>query len=229
MCGRFVSAEQASIERHWNLIRGGGDPFGPVYNAAPTLQLPIIRAHRERGLELARLRWGLIPYWAKDTAIGVKTINARAETIAEKPAFKEAFRYRRCIVPMAGFYEWQKSPAGKVPYFICPLNGELFNVAGLYERWRPKDSEPIETFTIVTTDANEAVAKLHDRMPVILHERDQEAWLDPKNENTEALQKLLVPFPSEEMRTYPVSTRVNSAKNEGPEPIEPAVPQDLFG
>ena len=101
MCGRYVSAEQASIERHWNLIRGGGDPFGPLYNAAPTLQLPIIRVHRERGLELARLRWGLIPYWAKDPAIGAQTINARAETVAEKPAFKEAFRRRRCLVPMA--------------------------------------------------------------------------------------------------------------------------------
>src|SRR4030095_3192834 len=166
MCGRYVSKDEASIERHWNLIRGGGDPFGPVYNAAPTLQLPIIRVHRERGLELARLRWGLIPYWAKDPAISVKTINARAETIAEKPAFKEAFRRRRCLVPMAGFYEWQKTPGGKVPYFIRPLNDELFAVAGLYERWPGKDgAEPIESFSIVTTDANEMVAELHDRMP----------------------------------------------------------------
>src|SRR5262245_39792624 len=163
MCGRFVSKDEATLERYFNLTRGGVAPLGPVYNAAPTLQLPIYRVHRERGPELVRLRWGLIPYWAKDISIGVKTINARAESIDEKPAFKEAFRRRRCLVPMAGFYEWQKTPAGKIPHFVCPLNGELFTVAGLYERWRPKEGgETIETFTIVTTEANEAVAKLHD-------------------------------------------------------------------
>jgi putative SOS response-associated peptidase YedK len=228
MCGRYVSAEEASIERHWNLIRGGGDPFGPVYNAAPTLQLPIIRVHRDRGLELVRLRWGLIPYWAKDASIGVKTINARAETVDEKPAFREAFRRRRCLVPMAGFYEWKKTPVGKVPHFICPLNGELFNVAGLYERWRPKDGEPIETFTIVTTEANELIAKLHDRMPVILSDQDQKAWLDPANEDADALKALLKPYPPDEIRAYPVSTRVSNAKNEGPELIEPSTVQDMF-
>jgi putative SOS response-associated peptidase YedK len=222
MCGRYVSKDEASLERYYNLTRGGDDPFGPIYNAAPTLQLPIYRIHREHGPELVRLRWGLIPYWAKDPTIGVKTINARAETIDEKPAFKEAFRRRRCLVPMAGFYEWQKTPAGKIPHFICPLNGELFNVAGLYERWRPKDGEPVETFTIVTTEANEAVAKLHDRMPVILDERDAAAWLDPTNEDTEQLNSLLKPCPSDEIRAYPVSTRVNSSKNEGPELVEPS-------
>jgi putative SOS response-associated peptidase YedK len=229
MCGRYVSKEQASIERHWNLIRGGDDPFGPVYNAAPTMQLPIIRDHRERGRQLTLLRWGLVPYWAKDLSIGVKAINARAETLDEKPAFREAFRRRRCIVPMAGFYEWQKTPAGKVPHFICPLNGELFNVAGLYERWRPKDGgDPVETFTIVTTEANEAVAKLHDRMPAILNEQAQDVWLDPENEDTETLKALLTPYPSDEIEVYPVSTRVNSSKNEGPELIEPARPESGF-
>jgi putative SOS response-associated peptidase YedK len=191
MCGRYVSKDQASIERFWNLTRGGGDFFGPRYNAAPTQRLPILRILPDRGPELIQLRWGLIPSWAKDTAIGAKMINARAETVVEKPAFRAAFKRRRCLVPMAGFYEWQKTPSGKVPHFIQPLNAEMFAVAGLHEWWPGKDgAEPVETFTIITTEANEMMAKLHDRMPVILEERDSEAWLDPKNENTEELQKL---------------------------------------
>ena len=221
MCGRYVSKDQAAIERFWNLTRGGGDFFGARYNAAPTQRLPILRIHPERGPELVQLRWGLIPSWAKDTAIGAKMINARAETVAAKPAFRAAFKRRRCLVPMAGFYEWRKTPAGKVPHFIQPLNAELLAVAGLHEWWPGKDgAEPVETFTIITTEANQLMAKLHDRMPVILEERDREAWLDPKNENTEELQKLLAPCLSEEMRAYPVSTRVNSTRNEGAELIE---------
>jgi putative SOS response-associated peptidase YedK len=133
-------------------------------------------------------------------------------------------------VPMAGFYEWQKPPSGKVPHFIHPLNAELFAVAGLHERWRPKEGgDPIESYTIVTTEANEMMTRLHDRMPVILHDRDYDAWLDPKNEDTETLKRLLAPYPSEEMRAYPVSTRVNSSKNEGQELIESTSPtSDLF-
>jgi putative SOS response-associated peptidase YedK len=113
MCGRYVSKDQAAIERFWNLTRGGGDIFGARYNAAPTQRLPILRIHPEQGPELVQLRWGLIPSWAKDTAIGAKMINARSETVAEKPAFRAAFKRRRCLVPMAGFYEWQKTPAGR--------------------------------------------------------------------------------------------------------------------
>jgi putative SOS response-associated peptidase YedK len=229
MCGRYVSKDQAAIERFWNLTRGGGDFFAARYNAAPTQRLPILRTHPERGPELVQLRWGLIPSWAKDTAIGSKMINARAETVASKPTFRAAFKRRRCLVPMAGFYEWQKTPAGKVPHFIQPLNAEMFAVAGLHEWWPGKDgAEPVETFTIITTEANEMMAKLHDRMPVILDERDREAWLDPKNDNTEGLQKLLAPCPSEEMRAYPVSTRVNSTRNEGAELIDKVEPVELI-
>lgn len=214
MCGRYVSRDQAAIERAWNLKRAG-DPFGPRYNAAPTQLLPVIRVHPERDRELPLLRWGLIPSWAKDASIGAKMINARGETVAEKPAFRAAFERRRCLVPMAGFYEWKKTAAGKVPHFCHLLNTELFAVAGLYEWWPGKDgSEPIESYTIITTDANEMMAKLHDRMPVILHERDYDAWLDPKNENTEALKALLKPYSAEEMRAYPISTRVNNVKND---------------
>ncbi len=215
MCGRYVTKDQAAIERAWHLTRGGGNPFRATYNAAPTQYLPIIRSHPERDRELALLRWGVIPSWAKDASIGVKMINARGETVAEKPAFRAAFRRRRCLVPMAGFYEWKKTAAGKVPHFVHLLNADLFAVAGLHEYWPGKDgSEPVESYTIITTDANEMMAKLHDRMPVILHERDYEAWLDPNNENIEALKALVKPYPAEEMHAHPISTRVNNVKND---------------
>jgi len=206
MCGRYVSKDQAAIERAWN-VRFSGNPFGPRYNAAPTDYLPVIRVHPDRHRELVLLRWGLIPSWAKEALFGAKMINARAETVAEKPAFRSAFQRRRCLVPMAGFYEWQKTGAGKVPHFCHLLNADLFAVAGLHEYWPGKGgTEPIESYTIITTDANEMMAKLHDRMPVILHERDYDAWLDPKNENSEALQGLLKPYPAEEMRAYGLSS-----------------------
>ena len=147
-------------------------------------------------------------------------INARAETVAEKPAFCAAFRRRRCLVPMMGFYEWQKVGGRKIPHYVHLLNAEMFAAAGLYEYWPGKDgAEPIESYTIITTDANKMMAKIHDRMPVILPERDYGAWLDPKNEN--ALQALLKPYPAEEMRAYPISMRVSNVKNEGPELVEP--------
>jgi putative SOS response-associated peptidase YedK len=223
MCGRYVSKDQAAVERAFNVTRGGNDVFEAHFNAAPTLTLPVIRVHRERGRELAGLRWGLVPYWAKDAKMGAGMINARGETIAEKPAFRNAFERRRCLVPMAGFYEWQKGPTGKVPHFIHLLNIDQFAAAGLFEWWPGKDgAAAIESYTIVTTSANEMMAPLHDRMPVILHEQDHAAWLDPKNRDTTSLQELLVPYPSEEMRAYPISTLVNNARNEGPQLLDPA-------
>jgi putative SOS response-associated peptidase YedK len=225
MCGRYVSKSDAVKVRFAHLRELPDSPFhGDVFNAAPTRILPVIRKPDERVPEIAGLRWGLVPGWAKDPAIGAKMINARGETVADKPAFRAAFKRRRCLVPMAGFYEWQKTPAGKVPHFIHLLNAEIFCVAGLYEYWPGKEgAAPIESYTIITTDANEMMARLHDRMPVIVSEDDYAAWLDPKNENTATLQPLLKPYPSEEMRAYPVSTRVNNPKNDGPELIEPAV------
>jgi putative SOS response-associated peptidase YedK len=232
MCGRYVTRREAEIERLWNYGWPRRAPesdvvrkLGSLFNAAPTQWLPVFRKHAERGPELVRLRWGLVPSWSKDATIGVKLINARGETVGEKASFRAAFRRRRCVVPMAGFYEWQRSASRKVPYYVHLLNAEIFGVAGLYEYWPGKEgAEPLETFTIITTDANETVARLHDRMPVILAERDFDAWLDPKNEKTDTLQPLLKPYPSEEMRAYAVSTRVNNARNDGPELIEPATP-----
>ena len=220
MCGRYVTKAAAELERFWNITRGGM-VFGGAYNAAPTQRLPVIRVlDGERSLDL--MRWGLIPSSAKDARTGANLINARRETVAIRPAFRAAFLRRRCLVPMTGYYEWQKTSVGRVPHFIHLLNAEQFAVAGLYEYQPGQDGkDPVLSFTVITTDPNEAIGKIHDRMPVILPEQAHAEWLDPGNANAEALQKLLKPFPAEEMRTYPVSTRVNSAKNEGPELIEP--------
>ena len=221
MCGRYVSKDAAELERFWHLRRGGL-VFSGAFNAAPTQMLPVIRVREgERVINL--LRWGLIPYSARDLKSAANLINARAETVAVRPLFRAALLRRRCLVPMAGYYEWQKTPAGKVPHYVHLLNTEQFAVAGLFEYWPGREGkEPIESFTIITTDANEITAGIHDRMPAILPEEAHAQWLDPENKQLDALQALLKPFPSEEMRAYPVRTLVNSAKNEGPELIEPA-------
>jgi putative SOS response-associated peptidase YedK len=223
MCGRYVTKAEAEIERFWNIKRSSGTGFRGLFNAAPTQQLPVIRARSGQDPALALLRWGLIPSWAKDAKIGRSLFLARAKTAAVKPAFRAAFRRRRCLVPMAGYYEWQKTPAGKVPHFIHLLNAEQFAAAGLYEYWPGWDGkDAVESFTVITTDPNEMIAKIHDRMPVILPGQAHMEWLDPENERMDALQRLLKPYPAEEMRAYPVSSRVNNAKHEGPELVEPA-------
>jgi len=222
MCGRYVAPDIAAMERSWHFGGPRDGPFQrPIFNASPTQRLPVYRIDPERGPELVPLRWGLIPSWARDPAIGPKMINARGETVAERPAFRAAFKRRRCLVPMRGFYEWKKTASGKIPHYIQLMNSEVFGVAGLYECWPGLGAvEPIETFTIITTFANEMMAKLHDRMPVILAANDHAAWLDSKYENRDELQRLLKPYPADEMVAYPVSKRVNSPKNNDEDLIE---------
>ncbi len=224
MCGRYaIYGPVSRANRDAIEFLGAETAFHPTFNAAPTQSLPVFRVSAERGRELTLLRWGLVPSWTKDPAIGARMINARSETVAEKPAFRAAFRRRRCLVPMSGFYEWQKAGGRKVPHFVRLLDTDVFAAAGLYEFWSGKGgAEPIESYTILTTGANDLMRAVHDRMPVILHERDYEAWLDPKNEKLEALSALLAPFPSEKMCAYAISTRVNSTRNDGPELLEPA-------
>ena len=222
MCGRYAIYGPVSRANR-DLIEFLGEEiaFSPAYNAAPSQELPVMRAAAAGNRELTLLRWGLVPSWAKDPAIGARMINARSETVAEKPAFRSAFRRRRCLVPMCGFYEWQKTGSRKVPHFVRLLNAEVFAVAGLHERWSGKEGAgPIDSYTILTTGANDMMRALHDRMPVILQERDYDAWLDPANDAVASLQPLLQPFPAEEMRAYPVSTRVNNARNNDPGLIE---------
>jgi putative SOS response-associated peptidase YedK len=162
------------------------------------------------------LRWGLIPSWAKDPAMGAKLINARAETVAEKPSFRSAFRHRRCLVVADGFYEWQKQEGKKQPFYFRLQDGQPFAFAGLWESWKDPNGEVVDSCTILTTEANQLMQPIHDRMPVILASQDYDLWLDPTVQS-EQLQNLLQPFPSEAMVSYPVSTKVNKPTNDTPE------------
>lgn len=223
MCGRY--ALYGPISRHNRDAIEFLDrelEFAPTYNAAPSQSLPVYRVRAGTGSELVPLRWGLVPFWAKDPAIGSKMINARGDTVSEKPAFRAAFARRRCLVPMSGFYEWKRQGARKVPHFIRPLNAEAFAAAGLYEYWQSRDgADPVESFTIITTEANALMRPLHERMPVLLTEADFAAWLAPDNRDLAALKRMLAPFPAEEMHAYPVGTRVNNVRNNGPELVAP--------
>lgn len=218
MCGRFTQADLDKLdETLFHLF--GISSSEPRYNIAPTQNAAVIR-EGNRGRTIEPLRWGLIPSWANDPKIAMRTINARAESIAEKPAFKESFRQRRCVIPASGFYEWKKSGSKKQPYFIHPPSGH-FAFAGLWDQWFSHTEGPVETFTIITTNANDALVDLHDRMPAILGPDAIDAWLDPANTNANELQSLLHPSPSALVDSYPVSTFVNNVANEGPTCIEP--------
>ncbi len=219
MCGRFtlaVAGEQLALR--FNLDEA------PIlearYNIAPTQLVVMIRQDDgRRVVELAR--WGLIPSWSKDASAGARMINARAETVGDKPAFRAAFRQRRCLIPADGFYEWQASVGGKQPYYARLATGEPFAMAGLWERWQAPDGAWIQSCTIITTTANEILLPLHDRMPAILAPEHYCLWLDPTIRDPGPLQALLGPYPAERMRVYPVGKAVNSARNEGPGLIKP--------
>ncbi len=220
MCGRFALAtEKHILEMLYQLeIRPDFDLL-PRYNIAPSQKVVACRLAPEAPKrELVALKWGLIPFWADDPAIGSRMINARSETVASKPSFRDAFKKRRALVPISGFYEWKKEEGGKQPYYICRRDAKPFSLAALWELW-DKGSEPVESCTIITTTANTLIAPLHERMPVIIGSQDYQCWLDPHSE-AEALQELLQPYPPKELVSYPVSRLVNSPANEGPELIE---------
>ena len=200
----------------------------PRYNIAPTSLVPTVlrmpnTSAKQSPLQSDRqfhlLRWGLIPSWAKDSAMGARLINARAETVTEKPSFRAAFRHRRCLVVADGFYEWQRQERLKQPFYFRLQNGQPFAFAGLWERWKDPDGVTIESCTILTTEANELLRPIHDRMPVILDPKDYDLWLDPAVQKPEPLQQLLRPYQSEAMTAYPVSTQVNNPSNNSPECI----------
>jgi putative SOS response-associated peptidase YedK len=221
MCGRFtLRAPAKAVAKQFRVAEA--PLFEARYNIAPTQQVTAVRA-ADGARQLVTLRWGLIPPWAKERSIGNRLINARADTVATKPAFRSAFRKRRCLIPADGFYEWQKIKGGKQPYHIHMKDGSLFAFAGLWERWHnPEDGEEIESCTILTTDANDLMRPLHDRMPVILPEEVHDAWLDPAQQQPEDVMPLVRPFPSEALETTPVSAYVNNARHEGPECLAPA-------
>lgn len=197
------------------------------YNIAPTQQVPAVRLDLQGRRELAWLQWGLVPSWADDPAIGNQLINARSETIASKPAFRDAFRRRRCLIPADGFYEWKKQGRARQPFYIHLADQQPFAFAGLWESWRHGELA-IESCTIITTDANSLLQELHTRMPVIVEPADYGKWLE-EGEDRDALKRLLTPYPADKMQLHPVSTVVNSPRHEGPQCIAAAGPEKTQG
>jgi putative SOS response-associated peptidase YedK len=219
MCGRYsLSASPETIRDHFGLH--ALPALEPRYNIAPTQVVPVIRAGEE-GRELALLHWGLIPAWAKDEKTGYRMINARAETVAEKPAFRNAVRHRRCLVPADGFYEWRTTARGKQPYHVRRRDGALFAFAGLWEHWQDEHGRTIESFTILVTDANALLRPIHDRMPAIIEPADYERWLSRALRDPQALAPLLQPYPAVRLQAVPVSTRVNTPRHDDPDCIAP--------
>lgn len=210
MCGRYALHSKPEIVALLYWLKYNPE-LKPRYNIAPTQDAPVIRLNEKGEPELVMMRWGLIPTWAKDPSIGARLINARAETVKEKPAFRVAYKKRRCLVPASGFYEWKKVGGGKQPYFVHPKEEPLFSFAGLWEHWFDAEEKRLETFTIVTTEANGFMRNLHERMPVIVKKPDFKAWLDPVIAQGDPWQK---PYPDDIMDCYPVSLRVNSPRND---------------
>ncbi len=220
MCGRFLLLSSGrEVAEAFDLT--GFPELAPRYNIAPTQPVLAVRA-ADTGREAALLRWGLVPPWAKD--MKQAPINARAETAADKPTFRHALRKRRCLVPADGFYEWAAAGGRKQPYCFRPWAGRPWAFAGLWERWQGPEG-PLESCAILTTEANELVRPVHDRMPVILPERYWAAWLDAGLQGAGELLPLLRSFPSDAMRAYPVGPRVGNPRNDGPACLEPAVGQ----
>jgi putative SOS response-associated peptidase YedK len=223
MCGRFTATFEFSDMRvRWNLDRDL-PLYKPRFNIAPeqtSPTIPVIVRHKG-GNECRLMHWGLIPSWAKDPSIGNQMINARAESLTEKPAFKDLVRSRRCIIPADGFYEWRKEGKRKVPMWVHLKTKEPFAFAGLWDVWRKPDGKRVESFTIITTEPNELVRPVHNRMPVILRPEDEEQWLDVSRTSFAKAKSLLKPYPDELMDAHDVSPVVNSGKYDGPECVQP--------
>lgn len=213
MCGRFTL--RTPMNKVAELFGLDETPAAePRYNVAPTQQVAAVRiGSTAKVREVAFLRWGLIPHWADDPSIGNRMINARAETVASKPSFRQAFKKRRCLVVADGFYEWQKADGKKQPYYIHLKNDQPFGFAGLWERWN-REGKGIQSCTIITTEPNELMKPIHNRMPVIVQQEDYDRWLNPAFEDGKALQQVLRRYPTELMEAYPVSTVVNNPRND---------------
>ena len=224
MCGRArLSSDVSEIKRVFGIPSDRPTPtFAANWNVAPTASLPVVRFDAEAGQRsLDLLRWGLIPHWAKDIKIGYSTFNARAEDIDTKPAFRAAFRQRRCLVPLDSFSEWKKTPTGKQPYAIGFKDGRLMAMAGLWETWHSPEGERIRSFTISTTKPNALCSELHNRMPVVLQPEVWPIWLGEEPADSKDLKALLAPYPGDDMVCWRVSPRVGNVKNNDPGLVEP--------
>ena len=238
MCCRVAQGSSRDKVKKKMKARGDTPPVTPRLNLAPT-QNALVAVHEPRGIRLQSMRWGLIPPWAKDKSIGAKLANARAETIDEKPSFRQPFQWRRCLLPVDGYYEWESRLSSKQPVYYSMSDGDLFCLAGLWETWTPpkQTDEPelpglgldqaeagtLRTFTVVTTTPNRLAKRVHDRMPVILHLDDYDQWLSPESQAAD-LKRLLRPFDAEPMREHYVTPLMNNPRFEAPECVQPVAP-----
>jgi putative SOS response-associated peptidase YedK len=221
MCGRFaLYTDPMALAKQFQTANTVD--LQPSYNVAPSQTIPVIRSENNQR-QFALAKWGLIPSWAKDIKIGYNTINARAETVAEKPAFRSAFKYRRCLIPADGYYEWQELAGSKTkqPWYICLKRKQPMALAGLWEHWQGADGSKIESCTVIVTSGNELMINIHDRMPVILREEHWDTWLDTANTDKQSMQNLLTQYPHEEMTAWRVGAEVNSPKNNNQNCIKP--------
>ena len=225
MCGRFARKSTQEVLAEWFDLDPEEMPwFAPSYNVAPQSIQPVVRLGRDSGRrEMVLMRWGLVPSWAKDPKISYSTINARAEEAASKPAYREALKRRRCLIPADAFYEWQRLVKTKHPFAFALASGEPYAFAGLWESWRPKeppDTPPLESFTLLTTDPNELMEPVHNRMPVILEPKDYDRGLDPGDAAHPPVD-LLRPYPAKLMRAWPVAGRVGNVRNNDADLLKP--------
>ena len=224
MCGRYrLTHRKQLVEQYFDSVSDEPD-WNPRYNIAPTQPVPVIRQNpQEPRREWSLLRWGLVPLWAKDLSGGAKMINARSETAATIPAFRDALKLRRCLIPADGFYEWEKRGKAKQPYCFEVNDGELFAFAGLWDRWKDPSGQWVKSCSILTTTPNAVTSAVHDRMPVILDPDSFDLWLDPGMKDATVVSDLLKPYDARRMRRYPIGTRINSVVNDDEEcsaPVE---------
>jgi len=224
MCGRFTLTDTDNISSRFNITNSVNisEKITSHYNIAPTQIIPVIYKDENQENRIEFRKWGLVPFWAKDPKIGYGMINARAETLAQRPSFKHLIKSKRCIVPSSGFYEWKRIDKLKVPYYIGVKDIKMFSFAGLYDNWKDNAGNELKTFTIITTDANNTLKPIHNRMPVILEKEFEEKWLDIKTQDFDSLKQMLTPYPDDKMIAYTVSIEVNNPKNDNPELIRKA-------
>jgi putative SOS response-associated peptidase YedK len=215
MCGRFrLSRRKQIIEEHFDTA-DWQDDWSPRYNVAPTQPVPVIRQHPKEPIrQISLMKWGLVPHWARDVSIASSTINAKSETAATKPAFRDPLKFRRCLIPADGFYEWKRNGGSKQPYCFEINDGELFAFAGLWDGWKNPEGQWVKTCTILTTTPNAVTSAIHDRMPVIVRPDSYDLWLDPGMSDVRAVSELLKPYDARLMRSYPISTRINHVAND---------------
>ena len=223
MCGRYrLSRRKQLIDEYFDTVSDGCE-WTPRYNIAPTQPVPVVRQNPKEPIrELSMMRWGLIPSWVKDSSVAAKMINARSETAAAKPAFREALKSRRCVLPADAFYEWQRTGKNEQPYCFEVNEGEMFGFAGIWDRWRDPSGKTVETCSILTTTPNVVTSAIHDRMPVILDPDSYDLWLDPGMQDASAASEMLKPYGAQVMRCYPISTRINHVANDDEDCSAPA-------